>query len=46
MGNEDEKTQSKKRLTFYFGYAFIWSFGASFGGNNMRHVDGLMREFF
>jgi len=35
-----------KKLNFFFGFSYIWSFGASFKMSAVRYLDNMMREFF
>jgi hypothetical protein len=35
-----------KKLNFYFGFAFIWGFGASYKTSALRFIDNMLRDFF
>lgn len=42
----DKKEVWLKKLNYYFGFSFIWGFGASYKASAMRYVDNILREFF
>lgn len=42
----DKKEVWAKKINFYFGFAYIWAFGASFKPSVSRFLDNMMREFF
>jgi dynein heavy chain len=42
----DKREVWLKKLNYYFGFSFIWGFGASYKTNAIRYVDNIMRDFF
>lgn len=42
----DKKEVWARKLNFYFGFSFIWGFGASYKTSSIRFIDNIMREFF
>ena len=46
MPCHEKKEVWSKKLNFYFGFAFIWAFGASFKSTALRHLDNMLRDFF
>jgi len=43
--NEKKEIWSKK-INVYFGFSFIWAFGASYKSNAIRFIDNIMRDYF
>ena len=43
---DEKKEVWAKKLNFYFGFAFIWGFGASYKTTALRFIDNMMRDFF
>lgn len=46
MPVNDKKEVWSKKILFCFGFAYMWSFGASFKTSVSRQLDNMMREFF
>ncbi len=42
----DKKEVWLKKLNLYFGFSFIWGFGASYKTQALRFIDNIMRDFF
>lgn len=43
---QEKKEVWSKKVLAYFGFAFIWGFGAAYKPNALRFVDNLLRDFF
>ena len=42
----EKKEVWSKKINFYFGFAYIWGFGAAYKPNALRFVDNMLRDFF
>lgn len=42
----EKKEIWSKKVSFYFGFAFIWGFGSAYKPNALRFVDNMLRDFF
>lgn len=43
---QEKKEVWAKKINFYFGFSFIWAFGASFKSSAARYLDNMLRDFF
>lgn len=46
MPIHEKKEVWAKKLNFYFGFSFIWGFGASYKTSAIRFIDNIMRDIF
>lgn len=43
---EEKKEVWARKLNYYFGFAFMWGFGASYRTAALRFIDNILRDFF